>query len=88
MQLGLTEDDEFENYIFEKPAPSLLNTWPTKENKNVGYKYTGFILQNSYDVNIIERQTYSSLDFLGDCGGLFDALRLIGGALVGGAASF
>ena len=28
------------------------------------------------------RQTYSLLDFLGDLGGLFDALRLIASAIV------
>ena len=88
MQFGLAEDDEFNSFIFENPKPSTMSTWPTKENKNVGYKYTGLILQNSNDANIIERQTYSSLDLIGDCGGLFDALKLMGGALVGGVASF
>ena len=31
---------------------------------------------------MIERQTYSLLDLLGDVGGLFDALKLIGGVLM------
>ena len=30
------------------------------------------------DQNVTERQTYSFLEWLGDIGGLYDALRLIG----------
>ena len=30
------------------------------------------------DQEVIERKTYSLLEWLGDCGGLFDALRIIG----------
>jgi len=31
---------------------------------------------------MIERQTYSALEYLGDLGGLFDALGYLGSALV------
>ena len=34
------------------------------------------------EISKYSRQTYSLLDFLGDLGGLFDALRLIAAALV------
>lgn len=34
------------------------------------------------------RQTYSSLDFLGDLGGLYDALRLIAQTIVAPFSSF
>lgn len=37
---------------------------------------------------MIERQTYSLLDLLGDVGGLFDALKLIGGGLMFPFAQF
>ena len=40
------------------------------------------------DQNVIERQTYSVLEWLGDVGGLYDMLGLIGGALIGPLAAF
>ena len=40
------------------------------------------------DQNVIERQTYSFLDWLGDIGGLYDALRLIGLFVVAPFSSF
>ena len=36
----------------------------------------------------IERKTYSGLEWLGDVGGLFDALVLIGSFLVGPITAF
>jgi len=35
----------------------------------------------------IERQTYSLLEWLGDIGGLYDAVHIVGGTLVGGLAT-
>ena len=46
------------------------------------YKYTGAELSFSNDLTIIERQTYSSLEWLGDVGGLFDALLFLGSSLI------
>jgi hypothetical protein len=40
------------------------------------------------DQNMIERQTYSLLEWLGDVGGLFDMLSLIGGSLVAPLTAF
>ena len=37
---------------------------------------------------VIERQTYSFLEWLGDIGGLLDALRIIGAAIVGPVVAF
>ena len=37
---------------------------------------------------IIERQTYSSLEWLGDVGGLFDGLRLIVGPIVARVSAY
>ena len=42
----------------------------------------------SPDNNIINRQTYSLLDWLGDLGGLLDALYLIGYVLISPLATF
>ena len=39
-------------------------------------------------MTVIERQTYSLLELLGDVGGLFDAFRLLGGLLVQPLANF
>jgi len=37
---------------------------------------------------VTERSTYSLLEWLGDIGGLFDALHIIGGFIVGPVAGF
>ena len=36
----------------------------------------------SNDVTIIERSTYNFLEWLGDVGGLFDAVIIVGGVLI------
>lgn len=56
--------------------------------KNDKYKYTSIAFLLSPDVTLIERETYSLLEWLGDIGGLFDALKTIGGAIVGPFASY
>ena len=40
------------------------------------------------DQKIINRETYSGLDFLGDLGGLFDAFKIIGGIFVAPVSGF
>ena len=40
------------------------------------------------DQKIINRETYSGLDFLGDLGGLFDALYILGGMLIAPVSGF
>ena len=45
-------------------------------------------MQSSPDLIVIERQTYSLLEWLGDVGGLFDALVIIGEFLVGPISAF
>ena len=42
----------------------------------------------SLDQKVIERSTYSVLEWLGDVGGLFDMLKLIGGILMGPISAF
>ena len=53
LQIGLTEEDSFEHFLFKAPKPSVMNNWPTENNTDVGYKYTGMILNLSQDVSII-----------------------------------
>ena len=51
--------------------------YPTKENPYSRYKFTSFELSISSDKLVVNRQTYSLFDWLGDLGGLFDALFFI-----------
>ena len=62
-------------------------TWPTKVNPT-DYYFKGLWFQMHQEKVVIERKTYSILEWLGDVGGLFDGLRLIFGQLVGPVAMF
>ena len=69
------------------PQFSAWDTYPTDENRNQDshlskYKFTSVELVINKDLYQISRQTYGLLDWLGDCGGLFDALLLIGEIMV------
>ena len=46
------------------------------------YQFASIFLQLGQDLQVTERSTYSVLDLLGDVGGLFDALRIMGSFLV------
>lgn len=47
------------------------------ENPNGSYKFGSVEIVNDQHINVINRQTYSILDWLGDIGGLNDALLII-----------
>ena len=53
---------------------STYNTWPTRENPTMR-KFNSLWLEQHIEKSIIERNTYSFLDWLGDVGGLYDGLR-------------
>ena len=61
---------------------SNWNTWPTVDEPDGKWKFFSTILQFSQDMKIIERSTYSGLEWLGDLGGLYCALIIIGQFLV------
>ena len=67
---------------------STYDDWPTKDLPGNRYKFTSISLYLSSDATIIERSTYSVLDWLGDIGGLGDALRMIFGFLMTPLAAF
>ena len=71
-----------------QPQLSSWNTYPTPEDPSARYKYAGVDILLDPDLKLWTRQSYSSLDFLGDLGGLYDALRLIFGIFVAPLASF
>ena len=74
VQLGISEDKMFYELKTEPPQTSSWNKYPTKGNPYSRYKFTSFDLRISADKLVVNRQTYSLLDWLGDLGGLFDAL--------------
>ena len=53
---------------------SAWDHFPTTEKPFNQYKYLSFDLQLNKSLHQISRQTYSLLEWLGDCGGLMDAL--------------
>ena len=70
------------------PIASSWNKYPTKENPSRKYKFTSYEINLSADKKVINRETYSLLDWLGDVGGLIDALRYLCKFLIGPVTSF
>ena len=77
IQLGLSEDRNLYKVIPLKPQISSWDAFPTPENPGSRYKFTSVEVNFSQNLKTIYRQTYSMLDWLGDVGGLYDALLLI-----------
>ena len=73
----------FEKLRVGTPQPSELTEWPTKEKPTNEYKFGSLWLELGQDYFIVQRQTYSLLEWLGDVGGLFDGLKLIASPLTG-----
>ena len=67
---------------FNDALPSTMKYWPTESDPQGRYKYSSVYLLLSQDKTFIERQTYSALEWLGDIGGLFDALYILGSVFV------
>lgn len=68
--------------------PSSWNKFPTPENPSNKYKYVSLELVVGPDKVIINRESYSMLDWLGDLGGLVDALYYICLTIVAPVAAF
>ena len=66
---------------------SGLNVWPTRENPSM-YKFNSFYMELKQEKSTLERQTYSLLEWVGDVGGLYDGLSIIGHFLTGPIAVF
>ena len=73
LQLGQEWNTEFETFNFGPSYPSGQSIWPTKEDPRL-YKFNSMWLELDKEHQIIQRQTYSLLEWLGDVGGLFDGL--------------
>lgn len=87
-QFGQSDEISFTKLNYFETKPSSLTSWPTLENPRNTYKIGSIWLEMSPHVFVIERQTYSFLEWLGDIGGLFDALKIIGAVLTGPFAAF
>ena len=82
LQYGQSNDEEFFQFELHNPKPSGWNKFPTRENPENRYKFCSMHIVLDDSLTTYNRQTYSSLDFLGDLGGLYDALRYLFKALL------
>ena len=63
----------------------ILSSWtnfPTQEDPTAKYKFASFAIQRESDKLAISRSAYGVLDWLGDWGGLMDALKMIGELII------
>ena len=88
VQYGQQNDDIFYHYHLNEGRPSSWNEFPTAQSKSTKFKYAS--IEWNYDHNLFhwQRQTYSLLDWLGDLGGLFDALWYVVSLIVRPASAF
>ena len=76
MQYGQSTEQDFFALDFLPLMASPMTDWSSQ------YQFASIFLQLGQDLQVTERSTYSVLDLLGDVGGLFDALRIMGSFLV------
>ena len=78
VQFGFSTDTLFNSYDDNiTPQYSAWNKFPTEQDPHSLYKYASVEINLNKDLHMINRQTYSLLDWLGDCGGLLEALFFI-----------
>ena len=80
--------ENFYDYSFGIPDISFMQTWPTKENPYNQLKFGSAWIELSTKQTVVARSTYSLLDWLGDLGGLFDALYYMASLIVRPASAF
>ena len=61
----------------KSPRPSAWQHFPTKDDPHRKFKYASFDIEISQSVQYWNRETYHFLDYLGDLGGLLDALKVM-----------
>ena len=74
MRSDIIKDRSYNSLSWDIPRASAHTTYPTKEKPDGKYKFASFDLYVSFDSYVTERETYNLLDWLGDIGGLCDAL--------------
>ena len=74
VQIGQRQERVFHSFQLDAPQPTSWVSFPTPEKPLEKFKFASFDIYFSQDIQLWTRQTYSFLDFLGDLGGLYDAL--------------
>ena len=72
IQLGYINEYNFFSFEVPKPTNSFFDTFPTK------YRIVSIDIYRDYNLELIDRSTYSLLSYLGDLGGLDGILVSIG----------
>ena len=67
---------DFTTVALKGIGTTKFSTWPTKEDPSI-YKFNSFWIELREWRTIIERETYSLFDWMGDVGGLYDGLGLL-----------
>ncbi len=88
LQYGLSNDMTFYEYSHTATKPSSWNKYPTPEDPSRRYKFVSLEVIVGLDKLVVGRETYSLLDWLGDLGGLFDALFILCGVIISPVAQF
>ena len=70
---------DWSDLLFEA---SSWNKFPTPDNPESKYKFVSLAFKHGKSLVAIDRQTYSLLDWLGDWGGLMDALFMIAEVII------
>ena len=65
---------DFATFKFGSEFASEFTVWPTRDNPDVPFRFNSFFLEIDQEMTVIERQTYSALELVGDVGGLVDGL--------------
>ena len=82
VQLGQSTVTDIYDWKLTEWTPSTWRKFPDAENPYAKYKFISLGIQQGKNFTQIGRQTYSLLDWLGDWGGLMDALHMIAEILV------
>ena len=71
-----------------QPLPSGFTNFPSDKDPEGKFKFSSLVMLISLDMQITDRATYGFLEWLGDVGGLFDALKYFGILIVAPFARF
>lgn len=82
LQYGEEHEYELFNFDWGNLESSAWTNYPSR------YKFTGLEILLNFDLVIYNRETYDTLQWLGDLGGLNDALSVFGRVAVSGFAAF
>ena len=88
LQVGQTDQRTYYTVGMLDPKPTGWVNFPDESQPDNYFKYASYEFELNLDVMQWSRQTYSVLDFLGDIGGLYDALRIIAAAFVAPLSQF